>query len=323
MAHQGIQALFLNNYGCRKLMEVYDWEDEDWDDDEKVGDMLSVTGLICSKDTQFNAHRLCRKPSDPIMYSLEERQLRVWDNEWVVAIAFEDGHWKGKLIEVGSNGLRIYSLEPGKQKDPNNENDRFDECIAKIAAHHLFRPDDMEQVAVNFATGIPGSLFGKPDDIVIPPRGDSKSCFVYALRDLCIAFKFLPLRFDEQFVKPMRLSLFDVMMAPSDWRNKIGPTPGMRMLSVRQPWADHILSGKKLIENRNWALFNNAKNVWIAIHASRTLDEEYCVPERLEEHTKRAGHILGMCFCECAMQIEGGNFLFHVLRSGQIPASFD
>ena len=309
MASLGFQALFMNNFNCRKLMEVKEWTDDDWDDKEKVLQMLSDTGLVCTKDQQFQRHALCRRPDDTIMKSLKEKQLRVWDNDWVIAVVFLENHWRAKMIQVqptesdGQGKLRVYSLEPGTQSDVDAENDKFDECFAKIAAHQSFMAEDMHEVAVNFATGIPGSLFDDPvNDIEIPARGDGKSCFIYALRDLCIAFKFLGRRFDEDLVATMRLGLFDVMMNPAKWRNENGPRPVIRMLSVQQPWADLIMSGEKKIENRSWKLYYTAKNQWIALQS--------CKPKRKEEQTERTGCILGMCFCECATQIEGGNFLF-------------
>ena len=47
----------------------------------------------------------------------------------------------------------------------------------------------------------------------------------------------------------------------------------MRALSIRQPWAELILSGRKTIETRTW---RTSQRGLIAIHAGWIVDEDIC-----------------------------------------------
>ncbi|MEB3191138.1 MAG: hypothetical protein VKL42_12425 [Snowella sp.] len=47
----------------------------------------------------------------------------------------------------------------------------------------------------------------------------------------------------------------------------------MFAITVKQPWAYHILNSGKNIENRTWKLPEHHRNTWIALHAAKTYDK--------------------------------------------------
>lgn len=64
----------------------------------------------------------------------------------------------------------------------------------------------------------------------------------------------------------------------------------MKALSIRQPWADLIIQGKKTLELRNWAVRHRGP---LAIHASQTVDEAACRANGIDPHTVSAGVLIG------------------------------
>lgn len=54
----------------------------------------------------------------------------------------------------------------------------------------------------------------------------------------------------------------------------------LKALTVRQPWADLIVGGDKLIENRSWT---STYRGWVLIHASKTWDDYDDLPLQLSE----------------------------------------
>ena len=56
----------------------------------------------------------------------------------------------------------------------------------------------------------------------------------------------------------------------------ITPKTEIRCLSIRQPWVECIMQGKKDVENRDWANLSSIPSYrgWLAIHASKTRDGE-------------------------------------------------
>ena len=61
----------------------------------------------------------------------------------------------------------------------------------------------------------------------------------------------------------------------------------MKALSIKQPWADHILFDGKDIENRTWPLPLHMIGQRIAVHAGKKADGRYDGPP------ERLGAILG------------------------------
>jgi len=64
----------------------------------------------------------------------------------------------------------------------------------------------------------------------------------------------------------------------------------MKALSIRQPWAELILQGRRTIEPRTWQTNYRGR---IAIHASQTVGEEACVAYGLDPAKVARGALLG------------------------------
>jgi hypothetical protein len=64
----------------------------------------------------------------------------------------------------------------------------------------------------------------------------------------------------------------------------------MRALSVRQPWAELILSGRKTIETRTWRTSHRGL---IAVHAGWIVDEDICAGYGFEPGTLACGGLIG------------------------------
>jgi hypothetical protein len=64
----------------------------------------------------------------------------------------------------------------------------------------------------------------------------------------------------------------------------------MKAISIRQPWAELILQGRKTIELRTWQTHYRGR---IAIHASQTVREEACVAYGLDPARVVRGALLG------------------------------
>lgn len=47
------------------------------------------------------------------------------------------------------------------------------------------------------------------------------------------------------------------------------------VLTVRQPWANQLVSGVKKFEYRDWRLPKRLLDMWVIIHAAKTLDRQY------------------------------------------------
>lgn len=66
----------------------------------------------------------------------------------------------------------------------------------------------------------------------------------------------------------------------------------MLALSIKQPWADHILFDGKDVENRTWKLPDHMIGERIQIHAGKRADGE-AWQERYDGDPERLGAILG------------------------------
>jgi hypothetical protein len=67
----------------------------------------------------------------------------------------------------------------------------------------------------------------------------------------------------------------------------------MRGLSLRQPFAELLASGRKTIELRNW---NTRFRGEFLIHASKTVDLDACRALKIKPETLATGAIIGMAF---------------------------
>ncbi|MBR9679596.1 MAG: ASCH domain-containing protein [Candidatus Altiarchaeota archaeon] len=64
----------------------------------------------------------------------------------------------------------------------------------------------------------------------------------------------------------------------------------MKALSLKQPWAELIVSGKKTIETRTWNTKFRGK---FLVHASKTLDRLACQRFGFDTHELEQGAIIG------------------------------
>jgi hypothetical protein len=65
----------------------------------------------------------------------------------------------------------------------------------------------------------------------------------------------------------------------------------MKALSIRQPWADFIVQGKKTLELRSWSVKYRGA---LAIHASTNIEREACVAHGIDPERVTAGAIIGV-----------------------------
>ena len=64
----------------------------------------------------------------------------------------------------------------------------------------------------------------------------------------------------------------------------------MKCLSLRQPYADLLVSGKKTIELRTWNTKFRGK---FLVHASKKIDKEACKKNKINPNSILAGAIIG------------------------------
>ncbi len=65
----------------------------------------------------------------------------------------------------------------------------------------------------------------------------------------------------------------------------------MKTLSIRQPWADLIIQGRKTLELRTWTVKHRGP---LAIHASQTVEREACLAHGLDPDQVTAGAAIGV-----------------------------
>jgi len=66
-------------------------------------------------------------------------------------------------------------------------------------------------------------------------------------------------------------------------------------LSIRQPWAELILQGKKTIETRKWATKFRGE---FYIHSPKTIDLEACKKFKIDPNSLVTGAFVGKAICE-------------------------
>lgn len=274
---------------------------------------MKKIGFYCNSPEELLRHSLCRKEDDKMLEQIRVKQeLSIWDVDFIGALMHIENHWKAKLIEVEKISdtnwsLRTHTLEDGLQMNKLASDYPFDNAVQLIAdkAPH-FLPEQNRPISLGmcFDMGIPGILHGEAKNIPIDSKTDGKSCLLQAIRNLAIAFKLLPLEWHEEDLKIMRYCLYDTCINNlEDFRsldNGVASAveekqKSMHSVSVKQPWCDLILSGKKKIENRSWKLYStHNEEEWVAIHASKEPAAE-CPPDKLDFYKSRSGCICGMC----------------------------
>ena len=65
----------------------------------------------------------------------------------------------------------------------------------------------------------------------------------------------------------------------------------MKALSIRQPWAELIIEGKKTLELRSWSVNYRGP---LAIHASQTVEREACAAHGLNPEAVTTGAVIGV-----------------------------
>ncbi len=65
----------------------------------------------------------------------------------------------------------------------------------------------------------------------------------------------------------------------------------MKALSIRQPWADLILRGRKTLELRTWTVKYRGP---LAIHASQTVERQTCLAHGLDPDLVTTGAVIGI-----------------------------
>jgi len=65
----------------------------------------------------------------------------------------------------------------------------------------------------------------------------------------------------------------------------------MKTLSIRQPWAELIIQGRKTLELRTWTVKHRGP---LAIHASQTVEREACLSHGLDPDQVTAGAVIGV-----------------------------
>ena len=79
----------------------------------------------------------------------------------------------------------------------------------------------------------------------------------------------------------------------------------MKALSIRQPWADFIIHGKKTLELRSWTVNYHGP---LAIHASQTVDREACQAHSINADTVTTGAIIGVVDLVSIVELDNGAF---------------
>jgi len=65
----------------------------------------------------------------------------------------------------------------------------------------------------------------------------------------------------------------------------------MKTLSIRQPWAELIIQGRKTLELRTWTVKYRGP---LAIHASQTVEREACLAHGLDPDQVTTGAVIGV-----------------------------
>jgi ASCH domain len=89
---------------------------------------------------------------------------------------------------------------------------------------------------------------------------------------------------------------------------------GMKIITIRQPWAHLIVSGSKSIENRTWATSYRGP---VLIHASLNVNRALCLKHRLDSDTLPRGGVVGIA--EIADRVNEHNSRWFLGPYGFVP----
>ena len=79
----------------------------------------------------------------------------------------------------------------------------------------------------------------------------------------------------------------------------------MKALSVRQPWAELIIQGKKTLELRSWSVKHRGP---LAIHASTNIEREACVAHGIDPDLVTTGAIIGVVDLMDVRELDANEF---------------
>jgi hypothetical protein len=82
----------------------------------------------------------------------------------------------------------------------------------------------------------------------------------------------------------------------------------MKALSIRQPWAELIIEGKKTLELRSWTVNYRGP---LAIHASQTVEREACVAHGLQPETVTTGAIISVVELIDVIELDEAAYFAH------------
>ena len=82
--------------------------------------------------------------------------------------------------------------------------------------------------------------------------------------------------------------------------SKAASEKGMKILTIRQPWARLIVNGSKNIENRTWPTSYRGP---VLIHASLNFNRALCLKHRLDPKTLERGGVVGIAeIADCVIK---------------------
>ena len=82
----------------------------------------------------------------------------------------------------------------------------------------------------------------------------------------------------------------------------------MKAISIRQPWADLILQGRKTLELRTWTVSYRGA---LAIHASQTIDRDACIAFGMDPDHLTAGALVGTVELTAITELTEADFETH------------
>lgn len=79
----------------------------------------------------------------------------------------------------------------------------------------------------------------------------------------------------------------------------------MKTLSIRQPWAELIVQGRKTLELRTWTVKYRGP---LAIHASQTVEREACLAHGLDPDQVTTGAVIGVAALVEIVELDAASF---------------
>jgi len=82
----------------------------------------------------------------------------------------------------------------------------------------------------------------------------------------------------------------------------------MKTLSIRQPWAELIIQGRKTLELRTWTVKYRGP---LAIHASQTVEREACLAHGLDPDQVTTGAVIGVADLVEIIELDAASYAAH------------